>query len=114
MFRNEISPEAENLLRFFDKNPEAAALRDRIDRLKTTQRQMNGHWQVRHIVKRITGIKKSKAISCQRRQEINGIIDTLDLDRNRNGTERRELLRDFLDMQDNEGKQYTQDLFKRI
>ena len=90
------------------------ALQARIDRLKTTQRQMNDQRQIRRIVKRITGMKKSKAISWERLQEINGIIDTLDFDRSRKGSERRELLRDFLNMQNNEGKQYTQDFISEF
>ncbi len=81
----------------------------RIDKINEARKQARNKAGISRMVKRIIGMGKSQSISYGALQEIKDIISRLNRSKNITDEEleRRELLRTFLDMADNEGEQYT-------
>ena len=79
-----------------------AKLQKRIDNLSSTRRSLNEKHGIKRTVKHIISMGKSKNILWDRHVEIQNIIEQLDRDKSPEAAQRREILRQFLDLQDNE------------
>lgn len=79
----------------------------RINNIKNFIAQYRQRRDIKQMVKSIFRMSKSKSISWAKLQEINALLQGYNLDRK--GIKHRDLLRQFIDIQTNEGEQYTQD-----
>ncbi|MBR0168930.1 MAG: hypothetical protein IJQ08_09675, partial [Synergistaceae bacterium] len=79
----------------------------RINNIKNFIAQYRERRDIKQMVKSIFRMSKSKSISWAKLQEINALLQGYNLDRK--GIKHRDLLRQFIDIQTNEGEQYTQD-----
>ena len=79
----------------------------RINNIKNSIAQFRNRRDIKQMVKSIFRMSKSKSISWDKLQQINNLLQGYNLDRK--GITHRDLLRQFIDIQTNEGEQYTQD-----
>jgi|GEM_PF-4819332 len=79
----------------------------RINNIKNSIAQFRNRRDIKQMVKSIFRMSKSKSISWDKLQQINNLLQAYNLDRK--GITHRDLLRQFIDIQTNEGEQYTQD-----
>ena len=84
-----------------------AKLQKRIDNMTQTRREHNEKHNIKGIVRRIVKMSKSKSISWEALQEIKQLTERFNQDKK--NADRRDVLRAFLDIQNNEGEQYTED-----
>lgn len=84
-----------------------AKLQQRIDNMTQTRREHNEKHNIKGIVRRIVKMSKSKSISWEALQEIKQLTERFNQDKK--NADRRDVLRAFLDIQNNEGEQYTED-----
>ncbi len=89
-----------------------AKLQQRLDNLKQTRREHNEKHNIKGIVRRIVKMSKSKSISWEALQELKQLTERFNQDKN--DADRRDVLRAFLDIQDNEGEQYTEDFAENM
>lgn len=83
---------------------EVAKLQKRIDNLSSTRRSLNEKHGIKRTVKRIISMGKSKNILWDRHEEIQNIIERLDRDKSTEAAQRREIIRQFLELQDSEAE----------
>ncbi len=85
-----------------------AKLQQRIQNLKDSKQLINDKHKTKSTLRRILRMGRSKTISYNAQQQIKDIISRFNYDTiNAQEAERRELLKDFLSMEDNEGERYT-------
>ena len=83
---------------------QVAKLQKRIDNLKSSLRSLNDKHGIKRTVKRIISMGKSKNILWNRHEEIQNIIERLDRDKSPEAAQRREIIRQFLELKDSEAE----------